>query len=494
MAEKDNIEDQLQHLFEDHEMSADNRVWENIEAELTKSKKRPVAFWWTTGLAASLAGGLAIWATQLFFDPTAINQTNLAQSVLPQENIVVPTKEKEESELSKKERTSADQTVNNKNVTIAELNRPVVKSSSSFSVNNTRNEATISNTLEIAESAGAITTTNVTITPPPIDNLTSELELEVAVLEPPVNEEATEEVSESVVLKPFLVEDSAIESLIPKKDESKWILAAYYGTMPPGQENSSEWSPEPNSIVPTPAVPSPAVPGPAVSSSVVTLNPVSTFNYIVDPTTFTTFSANTFTPTTVTGVPTTTYNLTSLSSNQSNNEVAITADTYLQIDVKHEYSMPFISGMVVGYQLGNRLSIESGLQIIRVTSTTTSYEQIKNTLTYLGLPVQFRYKVMDKTKMDLYASGGMTFEFGLKYTQKYLSSEIIGTTNPGIHSSLNLGVGNDIMLSKKASFFIQPGISVTVLNKALGYYHIADIRSVKRLWPNLNTGIRFYLD
>ena len=40
MAEKDNIEDQLQHLFDDYEMSADNRVWENIEAELTKSKNR----------------------------------------------------------------------------------------------------------------------------------------------------------------------------------------------------------------------------------------------------------------------------------------------------------------------------------------------------------------------------------------------------------------------------------------------------------------------
>ncbi|NQY67153.1 MAG: hypothetical protein HRT72_05440, partial [Flavobacteriales bacterium] len=79
MAENDNIEDQLQGAFEEFEMEPDDFVWENIEAELTESKKRPAAYWWKMGLAASFIGGVSIVATQFILQPAAVSEIPVAE-------------------------------------------------------------------------------------------------------------------------------------------------------------------------------------------------------------------------------------------------------------------------------------------------------------------------------------------------------------------------------------------------------------------------------
>ena len=393
---------------------------------MTKSKKRPITFWWKTGLAASIAGGLAIWAGQLFFDPVATNQNVVAQSELPEENIVVPIEEKEEPDIKEDSGNSVDKTA-----TIVTENRPVVKSSSGFSISNTPKEAVVAITNELDESTNVKTTANMTISSSSANNLNSESELEVGVVEP--TEDAEEiKTGENNVPDPHLTNDADIEPLIPVSKESDWVLAANYGTMPPENNVSSLKSSFGDRLANT------AESGWSPGS----LNDPITPTFAYEPI---------------------------------------------------EYGMPFITGITFSKATGKRGNIESGVQLIRVASKSSKY---RYSYYYLGIPVIYRSKAIDKPKFDLYAFGGMTFEIGLKSTVKSITGEKLNvySENPGFHTSLNFGVGNEFTLSKRTSLFVQPGLSLTVMNRLWGFYSIGDIRSIKRLWPSLSTGLRFNLD
>ena len=140
---------------------------------------------------------------------------------------------------------------------------------------------------------------------------------------------------------------------------------------------------------------------------------------------------------------------------------------------------------------GKRSSIESGLQLIRVSAQTSGSQ---HEITYFGIPVNYSYKIIDRKKFDLYTSGGITFEIGLKHKRIDNEGNSSPYRYPGFHTTLNLGVGSEYKIGNRISLFVQPGMSVSVLNSLFSYYHYTDVRAVKRFWPSLYTGLRFNLN
>ena len=86
MKDKDNIEDLLQGAFDDFEMEADSRVWDNVEKELTKKSKKIIPIWWKIGLAASIAGGMAYMGAQQFFDSNSMGSEFAQTEILKEVN------------------------------------------------------------------------------------------------------------------------------------------------------------------------------------------------------------------------------------------------------------------------------------------------------------------------------------------------------------------------------------------------------------------------
>ncbi|NQY10640.1 MAG: outer membrane beta-barrel protein [Flavobacteriales bacterium] len=496
MKDKDNIEDLLQGAFDDFEMEADSRVWDNVEKELTKKSKKIIPIWWKIGLAASIAGGMAYMGAQQFFDSNSMGsefaQTEIlkevnSNDVNPDDNSVDASEEERIIELeldqnievatiqniaptemaAKDESSSAinsveasegffyaeeaskdEEPINDNKIETHQSNDTNEKSSLAFTVNS-NDEPTEEHKNSIAKESELASSNSAEDKVESEDNSVAENDTPESLNDDVENSDdsflatnnSTEDKAESkddnvsenesslVVLNPDLNSTVPDEPLIKKEEEGKWLLAASYGTMPPNEFASTSKS---------------------------------------------AYSTSESSP--QRGDPSTDY--------YSNNLKSAMVGSI-------DYDMPFITGVTFNYRVGKRSSIESGLQLIRVSAQTSGSQ---HEITYFGIPVNYSYKIIDRKKFDLYTSGGITFEIGLKHKRIDNEGNSSPYRYPGFHTTLNLGVGSEYKIGNRISLFVQPGMSVSVLNSLFSYYHYTDVRAVKRFWPSLYTGLRFNLN
>ena len=148
------------------------------------------------------------------------------------------------------------------------------------------------------------------------------------------------------------------------------------------------------------------------------------------------------------------------------------------------------------------MGIESGLCYTRLTSdvregSESHYFTGEQKLHYIGIPVNFKYRVFSLHRLDFYASAGVLGEkcVSAEVDKKYVidnqdkGSETERLNDRPLQFSVNASVGLQFNIVNSVGFFVEPGV---------GYYFDdrSSIRHIYRDRPlnfNLNTGLRFTL-
>lgn len=170
-------------------------------------------------------------------------------------------------------------------------------------------------------------------------------------------------------------------------------------------------------------------------------------------------------------------------------------------EIKHR--LPIRAGVSVAYALNNRLSIESGLTYTNLSSdyregSENHYIEGVQTMHYIGLPVNLKYKALTWRHFDFYLSAGGMIEkcVASSETKNYIINQQPSTTGKAdidekpLQWSVNAAAGVQFNINTLAGIYVEPGIN---------YYFndgsdIKNIYSDKPLNFSINIGLRFTLD
>lgn len=172
----------------------------------------------------------------------------------------------------------------------------------------------------------------------------------------------------------------------------------------------------------------------------------------------------------------------------------------IKTSVKHR--LPVRVGLSVAYDFNNRMGIESGLCYTRLTSdvregSESHYFTGEQKLHYIGIPVNFKYRVFSLHRLDFYASAGVLGEkcISAEVDKKYVidnqdkGSETERLNDRPFQFSVNASVGLQFNIVNNVGLFVEPGVS----------YYFDDRSSIRHIYRdrplnfNLNTGLRFTL-
>lgn len=170
-----------------------------------------------------------------------------------------------------------------------------------------------------------------------------------------------------------------------------------------------------------------------------------------------------------------------------------------EIETQIKHKLPVRFGLTFAYGLNSRLSLESGLTYTILMSdikegSKNNYYTGNQTLHYIGIPLNVRYKVFSWKKLDLYASAGVLTEKRVsgKIDKEYvLQNKTEKTEKETIAShpfqfSANIGAGIQYSLTRKVGLYVEPGMS----------YYFDDNSPVETIYKekplnfNLNLGLR----
>ena len=158
--------------------------------------------------------------------------------------------------------------------------------------------------------------------------------------------------------------------------------------------------------------------------------------------------------------------------------------------------------MSVCYALNERFGIESGLSYTYLSSSLSSSGEdysykVRQSLQYVGIPLNFKASLWKKRWMDLYLSaGGMAEKCvdGDSETDYMWRGRIKSSTHKAIrenpwHSSVNASAGMQFNLSSVVGLYVEPGVSYYFDNGS----SVSNIYKEKPLNFNLEFGLRFSL-
>lgn len=159
---------------------------------------------------------------------------------------------------------------------------------------------------------------------------------------------------------------------------------------------------------------------------------------------------------------------------------------------EQHHHQPVRFGLSLRYRLNERWSVESGLAytILRSDLKWFSGVETKQTIQYVGIPVNANYQLWRSRYFNFYVSAGGMVEKAVEgcWTNTYSTS--IQTQHFSIHPlqfSANVGIGAEFNLTNQFSIYAEPG---------MGYYfdNGSDVPTYYKDTPfnfNLNLGLRF---
>ncbi len=172
----------------------------------------------------------------------------------------------------------------------------------------------------------------------------------------------------------------------------------------------------------------------------------------------------------------------------------------LQTEFKHR--LPVRTGMTVDYYVSDRVSLETGFVYTNLTSDIrfggdTHYLSGKQTLHYVGVPVNVKYRAYSWKRLDVYASGGILGEKCVsgKINKDYIidgqkrETEKADLSVKPLQWSLNVSAGVQFNISKLFGIYAEPGVSCYFDNGS-------SVRTIYKDKPfnfNLNLGLRLKL-
>lgn len=181
---------------------------------------------------------------------------------------------------------------------------------------------------------------------------------------------------------------------------------------------------------------------------------------------------------------------------------AANANGYRNQVFKMQHHQPIRFGLSVSYGLTPRLSIESGLSYSRLSSDVTAGDITysyagEQTLHYIGVPLNLKYRFASWHSFDFYASAGALAE-------KCVSGKLSGHESVNGHQnskktsdihekqlqySLNAAGGVQLRLTDDLGIYVEPGISYYPDNGS----NINSIHKERPLNFDLNLGLRLSL-
>ena len=171
-----------------------------------------------------------------------------------------------------------------------------------------------------------------------------------------------------------------------------------------------------------------------------------------------------------------------------------------EIETKAKHQLPIRAGLLFSYEISNRFGIESGITYTYLTSDIREgnenlYFTNRQQLHYVGIPLKFRYKILDIRDLELYSSlGGLSEKCVSGDLKKsyFFDNQITQTENEKIKVkpwqwSANTSLGIQYNFSSVVGIYAEPGVSYFFKNNS----QIETIYTDKPFNFNFSLGLRF---
>ena len=135
------------------------------------------------------------------------------------------------------------------------------------------------------------------------------------------------------------------------------------------------------------------------------------------------------------------------------------------------HQRPVTMSLSVGKQLSERWFFGTGVSYTRLDSEFESAFhkgriQKQQRIDYLGVPLRFTYRVWGKGCLDVYATGGATFEWPVRTSLKKAYVEATDSVTPlrthfsaPCQWSVQLGAGVEYRIVRPFTLFVEPGVT-----------------------------------
>ncbi len=173
-----------------------------------------------------------------------------------------------------------------------------------------------------------------------------------------------------------------------------------------------------------------------------------------------------------------------------------------EVETKYSHKLPVKFGVSFRYGFNKRLGIESGLTYTLLNSTFTTAAGTANgnttgkqTLHYIGIPLNVTYNIIGTRLFNVYASAGGAMEKavgGYFETTGHVDGKRSETNRNSLKPkelqwSLNASAGAQFNVLNQLGLFVEPGISYRIPSSS----HVRSIYTDKKLDFSIGFGIRF---
>ena len=173
-----------------------------------------------------------------------------------------------------------------------------------------------------------------------------------------------------------------------------------------------------------------------------------------------------------------------------------------EVETKYNHKLPVKFGVSFRYGFNERLGIESGLTYTLLNSTFTTAAGTANgnttgkqTLHYIGIPLNVTYNIIGSKLFNVYASAGGAMEKavgGYFETTGHVDGKRSETNRNSLKPkelqwSLNASAGAQVNVLNQLGLYVEPGISYRIPSGS----HVRSIYTDKKLDFSIGFGIRF---
>lgn len=173
-----------------------------------------------------------------------------------------------------------------------------------------------------------------------------------------------------------------------------------------------------------------------------------------------------------------------------------------EVETKYSHKLPVKFGVSFRYGFNKRLGIESGLTYTLLNSTFTTAAGTANgnttgkqTLHYIGIPLNVTYNIIGSKLFNVYASAGGAIEKavgGYFETTGHVDGKRSETNRNSLKPkelqwSLNASAGAQVNVLNQLGLYVEPGISYRIPSGS----HVRSIYTDKKLDFSIGFGIRF---
>ena len=169
----------------------------------------------------------------------------------------------------------------------------------------------------------------------------------------------------------------------------------------------------------------------------------------------------------------------------------------MEIISQAEHSLPLNLGVQVQFELGEKISAGVGLSYTLLKSryealVNKKYHNVKQSLHYIGVPVNLYFSLMQSSKFKFYANVGGAVEKGVKASYRltsYDGSSLSAKADiEGFQYSANFGLGLEYRFSKPCGIYLEPNAVYFFDSKVP-----ASVRTDQPFQLKAEVGFRFHL-